>query len=150
MLDRCCGLRRGRMLLMRLWNRRWLWWVAGSGAVVAVGLGVWFWLSAGGRHMPPARARVYTAFSTCLLTGPRGLADGQVAPVWAGMEEASLATRAKVSYLPVAGPATVGAATPYLGSLVAQHCDVIIAVGAPETAAVNAGSGRFPGIQFVT
>jgi hypothetical protein len=135
---------------MRLWGRRWLWCVAGSGAAAAAGLGVWLWLGTGGRYIPPARARVYMAFSACLLTGPRGLADGQVAPVWAGMEEASLATRAKVSYLPVAGPATVGAAMPYLGSLVVRHCNVIIAVGAPETAAVSTGSGRFPGIRFVT
>jgi hypothetical protein len=135
---------------MRRWGRRRLWWVAASGAAVAVGLGVWLWLGTGGRYIPPARARVYSAFSACLLTGPRGLADGQVAPVWAGMEEASLATRAKVSYLPVAGPATVGAATPYLGSLVLRRCNVIIAVGVPETAAVSAGSSRFPGTRFVT
>lgn len=135
---------------MRLRGKRWLWWVAGSGTAVAVGLGVWFWLGTGGRYIPPARARVYTDFSACLLTGPGGLADGQVAPVWAGMQDASLATRAKVSYLSVAAPATPGRAAPYLASLVLRHCDVILAVGAPETAAVDADSGRFPGTRFVT
>jgi hypothetical protein len=95
------------------------------------------------------RARVYSAFSACLLTGPRGLADSQVTPVWAGLEDASLATRAKVSYLAVAGPATVGNAIPYLGSLVASHCDVIVAVGLTQAAAVRADSGRFPRVRFV-
>jgi len=135
---------------MRVRGRRRLRWAAVAGVVVAGGLVVWLWLGTGGRAIPLPRARAYTAFSACLLTGPRGLADERVAPVWAGMQEASLATRAKVSYLPVAGPGTVGAAMPDLATLVLRHCDVIIAVGPPETAAVSADSRRFPGTRFVT
>ena len=47
----------------------------------------------------PPRARQYLAFNACLLTGSRGLAGPQAAQAWAGMQDASLATRAKVEYL---------------------------------------------------
>jgi hypothetical protein len=132
------------------WMRRY-WWLLVSALAGAAGLGVFLalWLGDGGQYVPPVRARVYSAFSACLLTGPRGLADPQAMPVWAGLQDASLATRAKVTYLTVAGPATVGNAVPYLGSLVARHCDVIVAVGTTQTAAVRADSGRFRGVRFV-
>jgi len=45
------------------------------------------------------RARQYLAFTACLLTGSRGLAGAKGAEAWAGMQAASLATRAKVEYL---------------------------------------------------
>ena len=135
---------------MRLsgWKRP-RWWLAAAGVAAVAGLGLGLWFGTRGRYIPPARARLYSASSACLLTGPRGLADRQVAPVWAGMEDASLVTRTKVSYLAVAGPGTLGDAMPYLGSLVVRHCDVIIAVGQPQTAAVNADSSRFPATRFV-
>lgn len=141
---------RAGTLLMRLsgWKRP-RWWLAAAGVAAVAGLGLGLWFGTRGRYIPPARARLYSASSACLLTGPRGLADRQVAPVWAGMEDASLVTRTKVSYLAVAGPGTLGDAMPYLGSLVVRHCDVIIAVGQPQTAAVNADSSRFPATRFV-
>ena len=58
---------------------------------------------AGGRALPPARARVYESVDACLLTGARGLSDPAAAQDWAGMEAASRATSARVSYLAVTG-----------------------------------------------
>jgi len=85
----------------------------------------------------------------CLLTGARGLADPVTAQVWAGMEDASRATTARVSYLAVTGPATEAQAAPFAGSLLVRGCKVIVASGAPERQAVLADAGRFPATRFV-
>lgn len=92
---------------------------------------------------------MYTAYDACLLTGAGGIADPAAAPVWAGMRDASLATRAKVSYLAVSGPATAGNARPYLGALLVRHCNVIVTDGPAEQAAATAEASRFPGVDFV-
>jgi basic membrane lipoprotein Med (substrate-binding protein (PBP1-ABC) superfamily) len=65
------------------------------------------------------------------------------------MQDASMTTRAKVEYLSVIGTPTAENALPYLNSLVQRGCDVIIAVGAPQVAAVSADARRFPSVRFV-
>ena len=94
------------------------------------------------------RARAYTNYRACLLTGVRGIADPIAAPAWAGMQSASLATHAKVSYLAVSGAQTEANAATYVGTLVVQQCDVIIAAGAAEQAAVIADAGQFRSVRF--
>src|ERR1700761_9200785 len=104
---RCCGsrtLRSGRSTgrVTVGWMRRW-WWAGVAAVVVVAGLVPWLvWPST-----PAPRARVYKAFTACLLTDSRGIAGPQAAPVWAGMQKASLATHVKVEYLAVVGPDTV-------------------------------------------
>ncbi|HTU04867.1 MAG TPA: hypothetical protein VMG13_04875 [Trebonia sp.] len=133
---------------------RWVWLTVGGAAVagVAVGLvvsGVRLPWSSGGRVLPPVRARVYENVDACLLTGAQGLADPAAAQVWAGMEDASRATTARVSYLAVTGPATEAEAAPFVGSLLVRGCRVIVTSGAPEQAAALADAGRFPATRFV-
>lgn len=133
---------------------RWVWLTLGAAAVagVAMGLvvsGAGLPGSPGGRVLPPVRARVYENVDACLLTGARGIADPAAAQVWAGMEDASRATTARVSYLAVTGPATKAGAMPFVGSLLVSGCKVIVASGAAEQAAVLADAGRFPGTRFV-
>lgn len=96
----------------------------------------------------PPRARQYLSFSACLLTGSRGLAGPQAAQAWAGMQDASLATRAKVEYLSAMGPQTTAAALPFLASLVQRDCNVIIAVGRAPLAAVSQAAPRYPAVRF--
>jgi hypothetical protein len=122
--------------------------VAGVGVGLAVSGGPLPWSSAG-RGRPPARARVYESVDACLLTGAQGLADPAAAQAWAGMEDASRATSARVSYLAVTGPATLAAAEPFAGSLLVQGCKVIVASGAAERAAALAEAGRFGSVRFV-
>lgn len=107
--------------------------------------------SPGGQALPPVRARVYNdAASACLLTGKAGLADPAAAREWTGMEDASRATSDRVSYLAAAaGPATEAGAASYLGSLLARGCQVIVAAGAPQRAAVLADAARYPGTRFI-
>jgi hypothetical protein len=119
---------------------------AGVGLAVSGGPSLW---SPGGRALPPARARVYENVDACLLTGAQGLSDSTAAQDWAGMEAASRATSARVSYLAVTGPPTVAAATPYAGTLLVQGCKVIVAAGAPERAAALAEADRFSSVRFV-
>lgn len=128
-------------------SRRQRWLVSGAAAgLVGVVAGVLAWvLTAGG---PVPRARQYLAFTACLLTGSRGLAAPEAARVWAGMESASLATRAKVEYLPVMSGSTEAAAEPYVASLVERHCAVVIATGAAQVQAVEAQAARFPSVRF--
>lgn len=87
--------------------------------------------------------------TACLLTGDKGVSAPEAVPVWAGMQEASLATHVKVQYLEVDGPQTSENAETYLASLVQSKCDLILAVGAAPTAAMRAASDRFPASQFV-
>lgn len=122
-------------------------WFLAAVAVVAAGFGV----TGCGSGSPTAstdRARTYTDYRACLLTGMRGIADPGAAPAWAGMQSASLATHAKVSYLAVNGPQTEANAATYVGTLVVQQCDVIIAAGAAERAAVIAAARQFRSVRF--
>jgi hypothetical protein len=117
-----------------------------AGVVVAA---LWISGTFSGGSGPAVRARVYANVDACLLTGSRGLSDPAAAPVWAGMEDASLSTRARVSYLSVPGQATEANALPVLGSLLVMGCKVIVAEGDPERAAVLADAPRFPAVKFV-
>ena len=75
-------------------------------AVACVGIGLavsgaplpW---SPAGQALPTPRARVYENVDACLLSGASGLSDPVAAQEWAGMEDASKATSARVSYLAV-------------------------------------------------
>lgn len=97
---------------------------------------------------PQPRARLYLAFTACLLTDAHGLTGPQAAPVWAGMQDASLATHAKVEYLPVMSGPTAADAAPFLASLAARQCRVIVAAGPAPAAAVAASARRYPAIRF--
>jgi hypothetical protein len=122
--------------------------VAGAGVGLAVSGAPLPW-SGGGQSVPPLRARVYENVDACLLTGARGLSDPAAAQAWAGMEDASRATSARVSYLAVTGPATVAQAEPFAGSLLVSGCKVVVASGAAERAAVLAEAPRFGSVRFV-
>ena len=132
-------------------RRRWV--LAGTGVALAaaVAIAVVRSLSGGdgGRRIPPTRARVYSQQQACLLTPARGLADAAVTPVWAGMQEASAKTKAQVSYLAVAGEQSAANAAPYLASLAARHCDVVLTVGAAPAGAVAIDGPRFPHVRFL-
>lgn len=131
---------------------RWVWLTLGG--AVAAGVAVGLVVSgagspSGGRSLPPVRARVYENVDACLLTGARGLADPVAAQAWAGMEDASRATTARVSYLAATGPATEAGAAPFVGSLLVSGCRVIVASGGAQRAAVLADAVRFPRTRFV-
>lgn len=130
-------------------HRRAVWWAGVAVLAGVLGAVVTLLVGGGSPGAPAARARVYSSFRACLLTGAGGIADPRAAPVWAGMEDASLRTRAMVSYLAVTGPATEGNAVSFLNSLVLRHCDVIVASGAAQRAAVLAEAVRFGGVRFV-
>jgi basic membrane lipoprotein Med (substrate-binding protein (PBP1-ABC) superfamily) len=121
------------------------WWVAGL-AVVIVAAVVWVLLAA--RVEEPPRARQYLEFTACLLTDDHGIAGTVAAPVWAGMQDASLATRAKVQYVAVAGPQTRENAITFLNSLAVGGCDLIFAAGEVPVAAVGVGAAAFPKGRF--
>ena len=125
-------------------RRWWVWAIAA--ALVVGGLVTWLaWPS----EPPPPRARPYLEFTACLLTDEKGLAGAQAAPVWAGMQEASLATHAKVQYQQVMGEATVANAQPYLAGLLQRQCAVVFAVGPAQVGAVAAQASKYPGVRFV-
>lgn len=95
------------------------------------------------------RARPYLAFKACLLTDSHGIAGKEAAPVWSGMQHASLKTHAKIQYLAVPEPATVANARPYLASLVQRHCGIILAAGELATETVTANAQSFGQAHFV-
>jgi ABC transporter substrate-binding protein PnrA-like len=126
-------------------RRRWLW--AGVAAVLVVaGLVTWLaWPSA----PEPPRARPYLEYTACLLTDAQGVAGPVAKPVWDGMEEASLATHAKVQNQQVVGEATVGNALPYLNGMLQRRCAVVVAVGAAQIEAVGTVAQRYPEVRFI-
>lgn len=134
----------------RLGWRRWRV-AAVAAAALAGGITWWVWPSGEQSYDPPTHTRQYSSFTVCLLTGPAGLADPQVRAVWSGLEAASSATNAQVSYVsvPVGQADTVGVATPLANSLVQQRCGVIVAVGASEVATVQAVAAQHAAIGFV-
>lgn len=128
-------------------------WPVGGAVVVVVGavLAVVLWPSPSpAPYRPPARARVYKAFTICLLTGPQGVAGAEAAPVWAGVEKASVATDDQAQFLAATGsPETVGSVTPYVNTLVQQQCGLVVAVGAPEIAAVESVAAANRNVRFL-
>ena len=84
-----------------------------------------------------------------MLTDGQGLAGAQAAPVWAGLQDASLSTHAKVQYLQASGPDTAANAAPYLASLVQRKCAVVVAVGPAQVGAVATEATKYPGVRFV-
>jgi hypothetical protein len=126
--------------------RRWWFWAGAAAVLVVAGLVTWLaWPSA----PEPPRARPYLEYTACLLTDGQGTAGPAAKPVWDGMEEASLATHAKVQFQQVVGEATVGNALPYLSGLVQRRCSVVFAVGQAQVGAVGTVAGRYPDIRFV-
>lgn len=133
---------------MALNDRRWL--AAGAAGLLAITLlAIGVTLLATGNSQPVPRARQYTASRACLLTDSHGITAAPAATVWAGMEDASLDTHAKVTYLAANGPATAAHAVPYANSLIEQKCDVILAVGGPQAGAIAQVASRTPATTFV-
>jgi hypothetical protein len=95
------------------------------------------------------RARQYLTFTACLLTDSHGLTGRPAAQAWSGMQQASLATRAKVEYAPVMSGSTPAAATPVLAGLLQGHCNVVIAAGPAQVAALVSEKVRPPGVRLV-
>lgn len=141
------------MSAVRSWTRAQRYWAGAAGAAVVVAAVIAAVVAGSGAHhareLPPTRARAYTQQQACLLTGSRGLADPAAAPVWAGMQDASTRTHAKVMYLAMAGDQSAAAAGPYLASLAERHCTVVLAAGAGPAGAVDSTGVKFPGTRFV-
>ena len=124
-------------------------WIGGAVGALVAGTAVTLLIVGGTPEQPAPRAREYTAKQACLLTDAKGVNSAPAASVWAGMEDASLATHAKVMYLPSTGPDTVGNTIPYANTLLQRHCNVILAVGQVQTAAVSQIARSKPSAQFV-
>lgn len=118
-------------------------------AVLVVLAGVLTWVLWPGDDRPDPRARVYTDASACLLTPAAGVVDPAAAPVWAGMQKASLSTRGKVSFLEVDGPQTGDNAKSYLGTLASGGCDLVLVAGAAPLAALGSSVTSYPKVHFV-
>jgi hypothetical protein len=123
--------------------RRW-WWVGVLAVVVIAGV-VWLvW-----PEPAEPRAREYRDVTACLLTDEQGVAGPQAAPVWAGMQAASLQTSGQVRYLAVTGTQDVANAKTFVGTLVLGRCQVIVAPAGLPAKTVTAVAKQFPAQQFL-
>ncbi len=130
-------------------NRRTIVLLAVALSAVVAGLVTWLVWPAPAPRVDPPRERQYLDFTACLLADDRGIAGPEAAPVWAGLQDASLATQAKVQYLPVIGAQTTANALTFLATLAQGRCDVIFAVGDVPVAAARQGAGEYPHTRFV-
>jgi basic membrane lipoprotein Med (substrate-binding protein (PBP1-ABC) superfamily) len=118
--------------------------MVGGLAAVMAGLAVWgLW-----PHAEAERARQYLAFTACLLTDDKGVNGPPARPLWAGMQDASLATHAKVQFLEVSGEQTTANAATFVASLAQGHCDLVFAAGQAPAAAVRDVATSFPDVRF--
>lgn len=126
-------------------------WTLGGAAVLVLALaGAWVFVGSGQDGPPDPRARQYKEFDACLLTDEKGIVTGApAAPVWEGMQAASLETRARVTYVPVVGEPSADNARPFFNSLMQRKCDVVLAVGAAQVEATQAGAKGHPEARFV-
>jgi hypothetical protein len=125
------------------------WWYIGGALSIVVAILTWvFWPQPTPPPPEQPRARQYLDYTACLLTDERGITEPAVAPTWAGLQDASLATHAKVQYLEIAGPQTPANAATYLNNLAQTGCDLIVAVGDLPVATLNDGAKRFPNQAF--
>ncbi|MFE4861848.1 BMP family ABC transporter substrate-binding protein [Streptomyces sp. NPDC056670] len=138
---------------MKAWTGARRRWVLGGGAgFIAATVAVIAMVTSGGStdaRIPPTRARAYTEQQACLLTPETGIAESTASQVWGGLQDASAKTRAKVSYLAVAGDQSAGNAAPYLATLAARKCTVVLTVGAAPEGAVTLNSDKFPKTRFL-
>ncbi len=125
-------------------------WVTG-GTVVALAAVVGAVVLLGEESGPPdPRAREYRDVNSCLLTGEQGIIAGTpAAPVWAGMQKASLETRTRATYVPVMGEQSAQNALPHLNSLLQRQCDVVVAVGESQVEVARSEAGNHRAIRFV-
>jgi basic membrane lipoprotein Med (substrate-binding protein (PBP1-ABC) superfamily) len=130
------------------WRRHALLLVAAAAAAVLLAIVVFVTTRHDEDTAPDPRARQYRDFTACLLTDDKGIAGAAAAPVWAGMQDASGSTRAKVQYVPVMGPQTPQNAAAFLNGLAQGRCQVILTVGPAASGAVGDAAKRFPKSQF--
>src|SRR5215218_1250100 len=115
----------------RLGARAWL--GVAVGFALLAGLVTWLvWPKS-----PQPRARQFLELTACLVTGEHGVAGGDAAQVWAGLDDASKATRVQTEFMEVEGEPTMENARAYVNGLAIGHCDVLFAVGAAQVSAVE-------------
>ncbi|MET9464818.1 BMP family ABC transporter substrate-binding protein [Streptomyces sp. NPDC006544] len=126
-------------------------WTAGGAAALVLALvGVWMFAGGGQDGPPDPRARQYKEFDACLLTDEKGIVGGAAAaPVWEGMQKASLETHTRATYVPVVGEPSAANALPFFNSLMQRQCDVVLAVGAAQVEVAQAGAKDHPKAHFV-
>jgi hypothetical protein len=121
------------------------WWLGGGAAILVAVLTWALWPTS----TPPPRARQYLDFTACLLTGEQGINEPDATPVWNGLQQASLATKAKVQYLAVTGPQTVDNAATFVATLAQTNCDLVFAAGDIPVTSVNQSAPTFPNTRFL-
>ncbi|MEV4411365.1 hypothetical protein [Catellatospora sp. NPDC049609] len=132
------------MALRNLMDRWWVGWAAAVAMVV--GSYAWLWLQPD--PVEPPRYRQYRPEAVCLLTGEAGVLDSQVAPIWAGMQEASLRLRVRVSHVAISGPQTVDNGATFVAGMAQGRCDLLLAAGEVATRSVALMAPRFPEQRF--
>ncbi len=126
---------------------RWSW--LGIAALAAV-LAVVAWFAyPGPAPQEPPRAREYRDYDVCMLTGQDGLTGQEAKQVWEGLQQVSLQTKVRVSYLAVAGEQSEERAAQFVATQIQQRCGIIVAVGPHQVAAATAAAARYPDVRFV-
>ncbi|WP_211588759.1 BMP family ABC transporter substrate-binding protein, partial [Allorhizocola rhizosphaerae] len=126
---------------------RWSWiGIAALGVVLAVV--AWF-AYPGPQPAEQPRAREYRDYDVCLLTGDQGMAEPETKQVWDGLQQVSLQTKVRVSFLEVSGEQTEARAAQFVATQVQQRCGIIVAVGRHQVAAATAAAARYPDVRFV-
>lgn len=119
-----------------------------AGVVVLAGLTVWLVLD-DDPAPPAAREREYRDTTACLLTDERGVEGDLAKPAWAGMQNASTASRVQVQYLAIVGPQTAENGVTFFNTLGTQGCTVVVAAGPVPIASMVLGYKQFPKIRCV-
>ncbi|WP_093089841.1 hypothetical protein [Pseudonocardia oroxyli] len=111
--------------------------------LVGIGLVAWSWWP------EPPRARQYRPVAACLLVDD-DITRGPAASAWAGMQDASTESLARVQYIEIQGPPTAESATSTLAGLTTSgRCTAVVAVDERAITAARAEAGAHPDLAFV-
>lgn len=118
-----------------------------STSIATTGL-LWL-LRSGGRYIPPARTRTTIEFTACVLTDPHGIISTAAAPAWQGVQAAQAATNLKAQTLQTARADHLTDAVIAVNTLAQRSCNLIIATGPRQTAAVWKQASLLPTQRFL-
>jgi basic membrane lipoprotein Med (substrate-binding protein (PBP1-ABC) superfamily) len=126
-------------------------WVITLGVAVLATIGVALIWQPGdkSRHIPAARTRTTIAFTACVLTDSHGIAGKDAAPAWRGVLNAQASTNLRAQSLQVAGKGRTADAVIAVNTLTQRSCNLIIAAGDPQVAAVWKQASLYPEQDFL-
>ncbi|WP_433040878.1 hypothetical protein [Dactylosporangium sp. CS-033363] len=121
-------------------------WIAAVACVVGVAAIITWAVWPESQDAP--RSRQYSEYTACLLTDTQGPQGPDAAPIWRGMQSASLKTHAQAQFQQVSDPLTLDNARSTLAGMTQGRCNLVFAAGDKPVAAIREDAKKYPSVHF--